>query len=74
MALSGTSMEIRFIVENKSIFRYLIKIAGKALFIIGLAHNILMIFFGFWPSLIYLFAMVTGVGMYNHYSSHFIDL
>lgn len=44
-------------------FRTLIKIAGKILFVLGLALNICMIFFGFWPSLIYVLIMLLGAGM-----------
>lgn len=44
-------------------FRSLIKIAGKILFILGLVLNICMIFFGFWPSLIYVLIMLLGTGM-----------
>lgn len=42
------------------IIRGLIKISGKILFILGLVLNICMVFFGFWPSIIYLLFMVLG--------------
>lgn len=41
----------------------LFKLAGKTIFVIGLALNILMIFFGFWPSLIYIFILLIGAGL-----------
>ncbi|MET0637853.1 MAG: type II secretion system protein GspG [Chitinophagaceae bacterium] len=44
-------------------FRILIKIAGKILFVIGLVLNIGMLFFGFWPSLIYILIMLFGAGL-----------
>ena len=44
-------------------FKVLMKIAGKILFVIGLVLNICMIFFGFWPSLVYLLIMLAGAGM-----------
>lgn len=46
-----------------SIFKALIKITGKVLFIIGLTLNICMVFFGFWPSFIYIIIMIFGTGM-----------
>jgi hypothetical protein len=44
-------------------FRELIKISGKILFIIGLVLNICMLFFGFWPSIIYILIMFCGIIM-----------
>lgn len=44
-------------------FRSLLKIAGKILFIIGLVLNICMLFFGFWPSLIYILILLAGAGL-----------
>ena len=44
-------------------YRILINIAGKILFVIGLVLNILMLFFGFWPSIIYIIIMFSGMGM-----------
>lgn len=41
-------------------FRALIKISGKILFIIGLVLSICMLFFGFWPSFIYILIMLAG--------------
>ncbi len=48
-------------MDNYSkIIRGLIKISGKILFVIGLVLNICMVFFGFWPSIIYLLFMFLG--------------
>jgi hypothetical protein len=44
-------------------FKSLIKIAGKILFIIGLVLSICMLFFGFFPSLIYILVMLAGAGL-----------
>lgn len=44
-------------------FKSLVKISGKVLFVMGLLLNILMIFFGFFPSLIYVLIMLSGAGM-----------
>lgn len=52
-----------FSMTLQNTFRALIKIAGKILFVIGLVLNIYMIFFGFWPSLIYVLIMLAGAGM-----------
>jgi hypothetical protein len=41
-------------------FKLLIKILGYILFVLGLILNICMVFFGFWPSLIYLVFMAFG--------------
>lgn len=46
--------------NNSKIIRELIKISGKILFILGLVLNICMVFFGFWPSIIYLLFMALG--------------
>lgn len=46
-----------------NLFRGLIKLAGKVVFVIGLVLNILMLFWGFWPSLIYIFFMLFGAGL-----------
>ncbi|RPD42373.1 type II secretion system protein GspG [Chitinophaga barathri] len=50
--------------ENNNI-RPLINLAGKVLFVIGLVLNVLMIFFGFWPSLVFLLIMLAGAGMFS---------
>jgi general secretion pathway protein G len=48
-------------MDNYSkIIKGLIKISGKILFILGLVLNICMVFFGFWPSIIYLLFMALG--------------
>lgn len=52
-------------MKNSNTFRHLIKVAGKILFVIGLVLNILMIFFGFWPSFIYVLIMLGGAGMFS---------
>lgn len=52
-------------MQDTNTFKYLIKIAGKILFVIGLVLNVLMVFFGFWPSLIYLLIMLAGAGMFS---------
>ena len=44
-------------------FKALIKVSGKILFVIGLVLNICMLFFGFFPSLIYILIMLAGAGM-----------
>ncbi len=41
-------------------FRDLLKISGKILFVIGLVLNICMLFFGFWPSFVYILIMLAG--------------
>lgn len=41
----------------------LLKTTGIILFAIGLALNICMIFFGFWPSWVYILLMLLGAGM-----------
>ena len=51
--------------QDSNTFRYLIKIAGKILFVIGLVLNILMVFFGLWPSVIYILIMLAGAGMFS---------
>lgn len=38
----------------------LIALTGRILFIIGIVLNILMVFFGIWPSLIYLLIAILG--------------
>lgn len=44
-------------------FKSLLKITGKALFVIGLMLNICMLFFGFWPSFVYVLIMLAGAGL-----------
>lgn len=46
----------------KNTFKSLIKTTGKVVFVIGLVLNICMIFFGMWPSLIYILLMLFGAG------------
>jgi uncharacterized membrane protein len=46
--------------STSKILKGLIKISGKILFVIGLVLNICMMFFGFWPSIIYLLFMLLG--------------
>jgi hypothetical protein len=41
-------------------FKSLINTTGKVIFVIGLILNICMLFFGVWPSLIYLLLMMFG--------------
>jgi uncharacterized membrane protein len=41
-------------------FRSLMKISGKILFVIGLVLSICMLFFGFWPSFVYILIMLAG--------------
>lgn len=47
-------------------FKALIKVSGQVLFIIGLVLNICMLFFGFFPSLIYILMMLAGAYMAVH--------
>ena len=35
------------------------------MFVIGLVLNILMVLFGFWPSLVYILIMLVGAGMFS---------
>lgn len=44
-------------------FKSLLKITGKVLFVIGLVLNICMLFFGFWPSFVYILIMLAGAGL-----------
>jgi hypothetical protein len=44
-------------------FKALVKVSGKLLFVIGMVLNICMLFFGFFPSLIYILIMLAGAGM-----------
>jgi hypothetical protein len=46
-----------------NIFKSLTITTGKIIFAVGLALNICMIFFGVWPSLIFLLLMLLGAGM-----------
>jgi uncharacterized membrane protein len=43
------------------LFSSLFNTTGKVLFILGLVLNICMVFFGIWPSLIYLILMFAGI-------------
>jgi len=52
-------------MRNYNTVRYLTKIAGKILFIIGLTLCILMLLYGFWPSLIYILILLAGAGMFS---------
>lgn len=49
--------------ELTDTFRRLIKLTGQTLFVIGLVLNICMLFFGIWPSFIYLLIMLVGAGL-----------
>ena len=44
-------------------FKSLFNTTGKILFIVGLVLNICMVFFGVWPSGIYLLLMLLGAGL-----------
>nr|WP_067062727.1 type II secretion system protein GspG [Mucilaginibacter sp. L294] len=44
-------------------FKSLISTTGKVIFAIGLVLNICMVFFGVWPSLIYLLLMLFGAAI-----------
>lgn len=39
----------------------LYRLAGKTLFVLGLSLCVLMLFFGFWPSLLYIIILVIGI-------------
>ena len=53
-------------MENNNGFNYLMGLTGKVLFVLGLSLNILMLLFGFWPSLIYIIIMLLGAGLISY--------
>jgi general secretion pathway protein G len=53
-------------MENKDGLHTGLRLTGKVLFIVGLTLNVLMLAFGFWPSLFYLLIMLLGIVLFGY--------